>query len=110
MSLVLGFVCFAIAIMAILVIIKTAIRPVRKSAPYRDKVRTPQVLAAIARLDELEGKPQKKARKRKPTHHKDSTKYKKLLGMLNGDREVADNLVRVYGVDKAIEDLIRDRR
>jgi hypothetical protein len=40
----------------------------------------------------------------------DSAKYRQLLGMLNGDRETADNLARAYGVEKAITDLIRDRR
>lgn len=46
----------------------------------------------------------------KPIRSQEDLKYEQLLGMLNGDREVADNLIRVYGVDKAIDDLIRDRR
>ncbi len=36
--------------------------------------------------------------------------YKKLLSMVGGDRSIADRLADTYGVDKAIEQLIRDRR
>lgn len=48
------------------------------------------------------GQPSKVAR--------DSAKYKKLLSMLGGDREIADRLISTYGIDKAISDLERDRR
>ena len=41
---------------------------------------------------------------------KDSPKYNQLLGMLNGDRGIADRLINTYGLDKAIDDLIRDRQ
>ena len=40
----------------------------------------------------------------------DSSKYKKLLAMLGGDRATTDRLISAYGVDKAISDLERDRR
>jgi len=40
----------------------------------------------------------------------DSSKYKKLLAMLNGDRAAAERLVAAYGIDKAIADLERDRQ
>lgn len=108
----LGLVCFAIAIMGILVILRTATRPVRRQRqprykPYDEYGRTPQLLREMAKLG-ISAKPNKK--KVKPKQQKDSPKYRQLLGMLNGDRDTADNLVRVYGVDKAIEDLIRDRR
>lgn len=111
MSMFLGLVCFAISIAGILVIIRTAMRPVRKLPAYRDKVRTPQLLAAIARLDLLDRAKKKASPKRdKPNRQKDSAKYRQLLGMLNGDRDTAENLIRAYGVEKAITDLIRDRR
>lgn len=108
-----GWVCFAIAIAAIVVIFRTAIRPVRrqrqpKYKPYDEYGRTPQLLREMAKLGISAGKPNKN--KTKPTKQKDSPKYKELLGLLNGDRRTADNLAQVYGVEKAIEDLIRDRR
>lgn len=40
----------------------------------------------------------------------DSSKYKKLLAMLGGDRATTDRLISAYGVDKAILDLERDRQ
>ena len=85
MSLFLGFVCLTIAIVAIAVLLQTAMRPVRQIPKRRQQ---------IERL----------------TREKDSSKYKQLLRMLNGDRGAADSLVHAYGVDKAIDDLIRDRR
>jgi len=86
-SLVLGFAFFAIAIAGMLVIVQTARKSARKTARYR---------------------PQASRHESPPP--KDSPKYKQLLGMVNGDRRIADNLARAYGVEKAIEDLIRDRR
>lgn len=108
-----GYVCFAIALMAILVILRTAMRPVRRQRQPRYNQpdahgRTPQLLREMAKLGISAEKPNKK--KAKPNQSNDSPKYRELLGLLNGNREVADNLIRAYGVDKAIEDLIRDRR
>ena len=40
----------------------------------------------------------------------DSAKYRKLLSMLGGNRDTADRLISVYGIDRAISDLERDRR
>lgn len=42
--------------------------------------------------------------------YKDSPKYRKLLGLVGGDRSAADRLADNYGIDKAIADLERDRR
>ncbi len=42
--------------------------------------------------------------------YKDSPKYRKLLGLVGGDRSTADRLADNYGIDKAIADLERDRR
>ena len=46
----------------------------------------------------------------KVNHSQDKGKYNQLLAMLNGDRAIADRLVKTYGIDKAISDLIRDRQ
>ena len=45
----------------------------------------------------------------KVNHSQNNGKYNQLLAMLNGDRAIADRLVKTYGIDKAISDLIRDR-
>lgn len=37
-------------------------------------------------------------------------KYRRLLNMVGGDKQTCDSLISSFGVDKAIEDLIRDRR
>ena len=113
MSLFFSFVFFTIAIGAIVVIIRTTLRPVRRQKqsrynPRDEYGRTPQLLREMAKLGISAEKTNKK--KTKPTQQKDSPKYKELLGLLNGDRRTADNLAQVYGVEKAIEDLIRDRQ
>ena len=85
MSLFLGFVCLTIATIAIAVLLQTVMRPVRRIPKRREQIE-------------------------RMTSGEDSSKYKQLLRMLNGDRGAADSLAHAYGVDKAIDALIRDRR
>jgi hypothetical protein len=37
-------------------------------------------------------------------------KYNRLLNMVGGDKATCDRLIASYGIDRAIEDLIKDRR
>lgn len=60
----------------------------------------------------------KKPRRQKPSRNnpqkhdnfRTNDRYEELVMLLNGDRKTADRLIKAYGVDKAITDLIRDRR
>jgi len=87
MALTLGLVCFSVAIivpiLAIIYARKAALR-----AKYRPNKNT---VSSNERVDN-----------RHP-------RYKKLVGLLHGDREAADRLGDTFGVDRAIQDLIRDR-
>jgi len=87
MALILGLICFAVAIVAPILAIIYA----RKSA-LRAKYR-PNKNSVISKERAVNKHP----------------RYKKLVNLLHGDRESADRLSDAFGVDRAIQDLIRDR-
>lgn len=123
MSLFFSFVFFAIAIAAIVIIIRTTLRPVRKQRqsrynPYDEYGRTPQLLREMAKLGIAAEKNNKK--KTKPTQKLDLghnefakknrnkapdifqlipkrdisiSKFRRLTKMVNGQEDVARRLI-----------------
>lgn len=91
MALTLGLICFSVAIivpiLAIIYARKAALRA--KYRPYRPNKNNVS-------------SNERRVANRHP-------RYKKLVGLLHGDRDAADRLSDIFGVDRAIEDLIRDR-
>jgi len=87
MYLIFGLICFAVAIIALIFAVICGRRAALR-AKYRPFRNTPTV-----------DKP-------RVNNH---PRYRYLLNLLHGDKETADRLSDTYGVDKAINDLLRDR-
>jgi len=87
MALILGLICFAVAIIVPIVAIIYATKASLRAKYRPNKNTVSSSLRAVNR----------------------HPRYKKLVGLLHGDRETADRLSDAFGVDRAIEDLIRDR-